>query len=241
MAITYVASGAVNWVAAGGDNTPAVPTGVAAGDFLASTFMKYSIGTVTVPSGYTILDSRDSNRRGYANKMAVGGDTSPTWTFSDHTANQDDAACMFAFRGTKTINTNADLDSFANLSSVNLSIANGFAFPALTVNTDNCAIILIGIATYPFTVAAPDGTWATMFTDKNPVGGGPWNGSCMAGFYKIQTTKANITASTMVISAGAGTGQTGYAFIAAIPVVPVVYPIPPGAKQTFVNQIYQQF
>lgn len=180
--------------ASSGSITPSIPALTEAGDLMlvfAST-RNSGTGTVNTPSGWTALAT--SGNTIILGRIATTLEHDPTVTFTGGAANETVIAQMAAFRG-----THQDIDQVVLNSAVQLnSSAANIAYPALTVASDNCAVVVAGWKQDDWTsVAALAGmteieeTAVTAGSDAGQV----WD-------YVIQSTAANIGASSFTVTGG---------------------------------------
>lgn len=175
---------------------PALPTTWAAGDmFLAVASIRNSgTGTVNTPAGWTSLLT--SGNLTLLGRVAQGGDTAPTVTFTGGVAGATTMAQCFAVRGLHPDTATVVANSAAQLN----GSAQNIARPALTVPSDNCMVLLIWWKQDDSTAVANDISFS----------GGPANGSTTTGddastgadiFF--QGPAANYSSGTLTVTGGA--------------------------------------
>ncbi len=202
MSVTTTDAGTISYVNIGavavGNNAsvvPALPTGWAAGDLLliAASIRNSGTGTVNTPAGWTALVTTGNFT--LLGQFGESDSTAPTVSFTGGAANETTIAQCFAFRGTyKTI---AGVIG-ASATQLNGSAQN-LAYPALTVPQDNCAVVVLGWK-------QDDWTTATQLTGFTEISDSPTTTGNDAGLvidYVIQTTLANVSASSITITGGA--------------------------------------
>lgn len=188
--ITFVAAGA----AATGNNAsvvPALPAGIAADrDLLVilASIRNSGTGTVNVPAGWTAMAS--FGNMALLGKRYVTGDTAPTVTFTGGVLNADTIAQMAAFR-------NAELAPATSATQLNASAQN-IAYPALTVPDDGRVVVVAGWKQATWTSVATLAGMAEI-GEATAVAG---DDSSQVWDYLIQSTAANIAASSFVVTGG---------------------------------------
>jgi hypothetical protein len=203
-ASTFVAAGA----AAQGNNatlTPAQAAGVATGDLLlgVSAIENSGTGVPNLPTDYTNLLLFGNVR--LFGKIHDGSEAAPSCSYTGGAAGAATTAQMAAFR-------ESELVTLASATLLNGSAAN-IATPALTVPTANCIVIYIGWKQdgTGTSVATPAG-----FTEIGDIVNA--NGQMLVWGYQIQTTAANIGASSLVVTGGTSAISRGiYVAISGVP------------------------
>jgi hypothetical protein len=201
--ISFVGAGTAT-AASSGSITPGLPSGWQTNDLLlifAST-RNSGTGTVDTPTGWTALAT--SGNTTVLGKIASGGDTDPTITFTGGAANETTIAQTAAFRG-----THQDIDSVLLASAVQLNAsAANIAYPSLTVSEDNCAVVVAGWKQDDWTSVATlsgmteiEEKFSTLGSDAGQV----WD-------YVIQSTHANISASSFTVTGGTSQISRGLTF-----------------------------
>lgn len=234
MTIAFASAGTVSFGSAG--LSPAVPATCPNGALIvafAADGANGASGVINTPSGYFQQDSRSAGSMGWYSKMSGGSESSPAFTFG--TASQN-GAFLAAFTGTATIASGSDLDGPAqNQTTGTGSSTNGIVYPALTVNNNNCLILLFGYAAGNLVPGTPStgGSWNTIAAINTP------GTTAMSAYYQIQTTKTNIAAGKISCT-GSNTGALTGGFIVAIPMAVVggtTVP-PPRRKRRFYLTTY---
>lgn len=159
-------------------------------------------GTVDTPDGWAALAT--SGNTVILGKIASGTDFGVDITFTGGAANETVIAQAAAFRG-----THPDIDSVLLNSAVQLNgSAANVAYPGLTVAEDNCAVVVAGWKQDDWTsVAAIAGmteieeTFSTLGSDAGQV----WD-------YVIQSTHANISSGSLVVTGGTSQISRGLTF-----------------------------
>lgn len=201
-----VETGAVAFVAAGaaatGNNasvTPALPAGLLTGDLLVclASIRNSGVGTVTAPAGWTVM--RQLGNVSLLGRRFTDGDVAPVINFAGGVAGADTLAQVAAWR-------RADLVPVTGLDLLNPS-AQDIPYPALTVPADGMAILYAAWKQATWTsVATLAG--ATEIGEPTSVLG---SGASMVWDYAIQTTKANISSGSFVVTGGVAAISRGAA------------------------------
>lgn len=195
-AITFVGAGA-GTSAAQGSLTPAFPGSMVKGDLiliLAST-RNSGTGTVNTPAGYSVV--KTSGNVTILGKVYDGSESAPTITFTGGATNEDTLARIAVFR-------NAALTPLTTNASLNSSAQN-IAFPAVTVSEDGCLAIVAGWKQDDWTSVA---TLAGM-TEIGETSSTAGSDAAQVWDYVIQTTAANISAGSFVVTGGASAISRG--------------------------------
>lgn len=194
--ITYVGIGALS----SGNNaslTPALPGGWVAGDLLLilASIRNSGTGTVNVPSGWTALLT--SGNVSLLGRIAQAADVAPTVTFAGGVANATTLAQCWAFRGTEQ-----DITQVLSASTAQLNAsAQNIAVPGLTVAEANNAVVVMGWKQDDWTSVAPlSGQGLTEISDSTTTTG---DDASHVIDYKIETTAANLTTTTLTVTGGA--------------------------------------
>lgn len=194
--ITYVGVGA----ATHGNNTsltPALPASWAAGDvaFIVAAIRNSGTGTVDEPDGWKAIAT--SGNVSVLARVLVAGDVAPTVTFTGGVANATTSAVCGAWRGVEM-----DLDdlvvSFAD--QLNASAQN-IAVPGLTMTEAGLLCMVVGWKQDDGTsIATLSGQLLTEIVDAPTATG---SDQYLEWQYRIQTTAANFTATTLTVTGGA--------------------------------------
>lgn len=199
--------------------------------------------TVATPAGYT-LDKSDTSvdiSMYEWHKVAGAAEGNPVLVPAGMAAGDEVGAVGMIYRGVDPANVVHVSSSQGTASAGSGTPIN---VPALTVTNANCLIVLYlawAANASAFGTYNPnaDGAWSTMvpFVMNST---GTRNLSIQV-FYRIQTSAANISASSVSITtAQTGTGRAHIVaynnFVTATP-----QPIVPGAKQTFITETIWQF
>jgi hypothetical protein len=201
--ISFVGAGTAA-AASSGTVTPTLPSPLQAGDLLlvfAST-RNSGTGTVDTPSGYTSLVS--SGNVSVFGKIAGTAEADPAISFTAGSANETTIAQACAFRG-----THQDIDSVLLNSATQLnSSAANVGYPALTVASNNCAVVVAGWKQDDWTsVATLSGL--SEIEEKFSTAG---NDAAQVWDYVIQSTAANISASSFTVTGGTSQISRGLTF-----------------------------
>lgn len=195
-AITFVNAGSAS-TGSSGSRTPGAPASIVAGDLLlclAST-RNSGTGTVNTPTDWTqVLASGNVALLG---KVYDGVEAMPTITFTGGAANEDTLARIAAFR-------NAGLPAVTSLAQLNGSAQN-VAYPALTIPDDDLLVVVAGWKQDDFTSVATLSGMTEIAETSSTAG----NDASQVWDYVIQTTAANIGASSFVVTGGASAISRG--------------------------------
>lgn len=193
-AISFIAAGTAS-TGSSGSRTPGAPAGIAAGDLvliLAST-RNSGTGTVADITNWTELGVTGNFR--LFGRIYDGVWSMPTVTFTGGAANEDTIAQSAAFR-------NAALTP-AVAASVQLNgSAQNIAHPALNVDDDNRLLLACGWKQDDYTSVAPlsaPATWSEIQEASSTAG----NDASQIWDYLIQTTEADVSAGSFVVTGGA--------------------------------------
>jgi len=198
---TFVAAGTVAH-ASNASVTPSLPAGVQTGDLLLvfAAIRNSGTGLPSAPTGYTRLPvfNAADNAQLFA-KVHSGSESAPTVTFTGGVANADTSAQMAAFRGTPV--TLTDLADVVVLAATQLnSSAADIATPALaSLHQQGCIILALGWKQDDWTSVAVVSGFTEIGEPDTTTGddqGIVWD-------YVIQTTPADIPASSFVVTGGA--------------------------------------
>jgi len=217
----------------GTDFTANMPATFSAGSLLLGVSKARAITEIfTQPAGWTTLLT--VNSLVIFAKIAAGSDAAPTisWDGATHVFCQ-----IAAFNG--DVYTGG-LGSIVAHSSTDTGTGVDIPAPALTVTTDDCMVVTAG--THNKT-ATSNGTTITGLPAYSTIATNTGSGTSFhsAWGYVQQTSAANVTLDFWNTSVPTESlARASHTF--ALRTTPtVVYPIPPGSKQTFVNDIYLQF
>lgn len=188
-AITYVGAGA----AATGVNasvTPPFPAGLVAGDLLTTlaSIRNSGAGTVNTPAGWTVMAT--SGNVTLLGRRYVAGDVAPPVTFAGGVAGADTIAQTAAFR-------RAELVPATSAALLNASAQN-IAYPAVTVPTAGCVVLIAGWKQANWTSVTPVAGAVEIGEPVSTAGGSAgqvWN-------YIIQTAAANVAAGSLAVTGG---------------------------------------
>lgn len=190
--------GAVGTVAHGvnASVSPGIPASTAQGNLLLlfAAIRNLGAGTVDDVSGWTRLPifATDENVALFA-KIAGSSESSPTVTFSGGVANADTTAQITRFAGTFYAAANLPV-AWGRVGSLS---AQDIAYPATRVLYDNSLVLYVGWKADDWTsVASPGTEIAEPDTTTGDDQGIVWA-------YTIQTTAANISAGSFVVTGGA--------------------------------------
>lgn len=178
--------------------TPGIPASVAAGNLLLvfAAIRNSGTGIPDTPSGYVRLPVFDTtaNAQLFA-KIAVGGDTAPTISFTGGVANADTSAQMIRVAGKFH-----DADNLVVGSNTILNAsAQDIYTPPLYIDTDNCLVLYLAWKQDDWTsVAAIAG--ATEIGEPDTTTG---DDQGIVWDYVIQTTATNIAKASFVVTGGA--------------------------------------
>lgn len=192
--ITYI--GPIGAVAVGSNTSvvPALPTGWAAGDLLliAAAIRNSGTGTVDTPAGwFNLVTTGNFTLLG---QIAQSDSAAPTVTFTGGVLNATTQAQCFAFRG-----AHHSIGSVVAASATQLNGSTGnVAYPALTVPQDGCAVVVLGWKQDDWTSVAQLSGF-TEISDSPTVTG---DDAGLVIDYVIQTTLANISASSFAVTGG---------------------------------------
>lgn len=193
-AITYVGIGA-KAEADAANLTPALPAGWVPGDLLVVfAVTRDTADTVDVPAGWATLRAVGTNFK-VLGRIARTGDVAPTITFTGDAAGDTNIAQCAAWRGTDqdVATVVAHAADQTNASAANV------AYPALTITTAGCAVVVAAEKQDDWTsVAALAGM--TEIADSPSVLG---NDAALAVDYVIQTTATNISSGSFTVTGGA--------------------------------------
>lgn len=197
--LAFVSAGTV----AHGNNanvTPGLPAGWAAGHLLVmpAVIRNADAGTPNTPAGWTLLAELDigptvawSNLRLFG-KIAQLGETAPTVTFFNGTANADTSAQIAAFSGAFY-----DLDNLIVRYAACLNPSGqNITYPGIPIRLPNCLVLYLGWKQDDATSVTSPGTEigehsTTLGDDQLLV----WS-------YQIQTTAANIPSGSFTVTGG---------------------------------------
>lgn len=188
--ITYVGTGS----AASGVNasiTPGLPASLNPGDLLVTVaaIRNSGTGTANVPTGWTAMAT--SGNLTVMGRRYATGDAAPLVTFTGGVANADTLARMVAFR-------NAELVPLVSAPLLNASAQN-VTTPAAVITEDGCVALVAGWKQDDWTsVAAVPG-----FTEAWELTSATGDDASLFLDYVIQTTAANIAASSAAVTGGA--------------------------------------
>lgn len=201
--------------------------------------------TIGTPSGYT-PDKSDTSAGVMTyefHKVAGAGESNPVMVPSGFVANDICGAAGAILRGIDT--TNVVHVSGSSATPAANSSTTPIVTPALTVTNPGCLIIMFVLWGGPGSAFGnynpnADGNWTTLsaFTVLTTAS----VSLAVQAYYRIQTTAANISASTITLTGGGnflGRSHIIAYNAAAAPLPP--QPIVPGAKQTFVTETIIQF
>jgi hypothetical protein len=195
MTITFVAAAtAVTGVNA--DLFPTLPAGYTTGDLLLAhvTIRNSGTGTpVTSTSGWTKLCD-NANQVLYGKVATSAAETAPAFGWSGSVSDADVSAQCFAFRG--TAQAIADVVA-ASAKQLNGSAQN-IAYPALTVLGDGEAVLILGWKQDDSTSVTTPAGYTLIGTQQMTAG----SDTLATGFYKIETTAANVSASSITVTGG---------------------------------------
>lgn len=206
VAVTNPAGAFINaGAAAHGNNAsvvPALPSGITPDQLqlllVLAAIRNSGTGTVNLPAGWTDLVNFGNVR--LFGKLYVTGDTAPTVTFTGGVANADTSAQMAAFRGY--------VPTVAGTAATQLNgSAQDIATPALTITMDSCLALRIGWKQDDTTGATPAGGM-TEIGDLSTTTG---DDQSLTWAYTLQTTAANLAASSFVMAGGAAAISRGIA------------------------------
>lgn len=203
--ISYVTSGAE----ATGDNVSlsVTPPTVYDGDdllVLVASIRNSGTGTVDTPVGWTVLKTFGNvsvfgwleARETYP---APGAVTTTTVSFTGGAAGATTLGQMFALRGTKARRLTNLADVIHNSATQLNGSAQDCAMPALTVSTDNCAILAIVWKQDDFTSASNPYSYTDFPIVTNSTLG---SDACMFAAYGVQGAHANLSSGTYTITGG---------------------------------------
>lgn len=212
--VSAVDAGAVTYIGAGtavtGNNSaslaPALPVGWEPGDLalILASIRNSGTGTVTTPTGWTAVAT--SGNVSLLGRRLETGDTGPTVAFAGGVANADVLAQAAVFR-------NADLLTAVTATQLNGS-ATTIAYPARTVSGDGQLIVVAGWKADDWTAVSALAGMTEIAETVSTAGddaGQVWD-------YRVQTTAANIGASTFTVSGGASAISRGV--VAVFPPAP---------------------
>lgn len=203
-AITYVGASAVA-VGSNASVAPPPPPGIAAGDLLVilASIRNSGTGTVNVPTKWEQLAvSGNVTVLGrIAKSGAASADNTPTVSFTGGVLNATTMARMFAWRGT---DQNLSTVVAASAALLNGSAQN-IAYPALTVPTAGCAVLVAGWKQDDWTSVAQLAGMTEIADDPTLTG----DDAGQVADYVIQTTASNITASSFTVTGGAAAISRG--------------------------------
>ncbi len=189
-AITFVGAGAVS-TANNASVTPALPAGLVVGDLMVAlvSIRNSGAGTVNTPAGWSVI-------RAFGNVTLFGrrnqaGDVAPTFTFAGGVLNADTIGQIAAWR-------RADLAPLTGADLLNGSQQN-IPYPGLTITKDGCLVLVAGWK-------QDDWTSVATLAGMTEVGEGiaiAGDDAAQVWDYVIQTTRANIAASSFTVTGGA--------------------------------------
>lgn len=184
--------------------TPGAPASISAGNLLLvfAAIRNSGAGVPDTPAGYTRLPvfPSDANAQVFA-KIAVGGDTAPTISFTGGVANADTSAQMIRLAGKWHDPANI---AVAYGSTLNPS-AQDISYPATRIVTDNCIVLYLGWKQDDWTSVAAIGGATEIGEPSTTTGddqGIVWD-------YVIQTTAADIPPGTFTVTGGASAISRG--------------------------------
>jgi hypothetical protein len=199
-AATFVAAGA----AAHGDNAtlaPALPASVTAGDLLlVFAAIRNTAAAPSIPVGYSRL--ADLGNVALFGKYHSGTESAPSVSFAGGAAGDTTSAQMGAFR-------NCQINVHAAASASNAAAAN-ITTPACTISRNRCVVLTLGWKQDDWTSVATIAGMTEIGEPSSTTGsdqGLVWD-------YVIQTTAAQISASSFVVTGG--TNQIGKGAVVAL-------------------------
>jgi len=199
MTITYVGAGAAS-TGSNTSRTPALPSGLAAGDLLLAfaSIRNSGTGTVNTPAGWTPLVV--SGNAALLGRFYNGSVTAPTISFTGGVSNADTVAQVVAFRGVAT----DALSQSVSAAQLNTSAQN-IAYPALDIPEDKYAALMALWKQDDATSVTTPAGWTAVGTTSTTTGDDAlqWLG------YQIQTTETDIGASSVTVTGGASAISRG--------------------------------
>jgi hypothetical protein len=180
---------------------PDIPPDANPGDLLVlfATCRNSGTGTIVTPDDWTLLAS--SGNCSIFGRFMRPGEPEPTVVVSGAVVNETGLARIVAVRGVHPDIDDCVLDSAAQL---NASAAN-IAYPALTIPDDNCIAMVFGWKADDWTNVATIAGMTEMFDSPTASG----NDAGIVADYVIQTTAADISAGSFVVTGGAAAISRG--------------------------------
>jgi hypothetical protein len=205
---------AASSVAVNTDVTPAAPSGLLAGDLVLifAAIRNSGAGAPVAPAGWSIIEAIDN--------IAVFGrqwqnaDVMPAVTFTGGVAGADTYARAMKVRGASPGMLDGTTSTLSNSSAQNI------AYPALDVPRDDCLLVMaLWKQDDATSLGTPPGWTANGHTNMTT------GDDMLCGWFsQIQTTEADIAASTVTVTGGAT--AVSRAIMLAVPPAPVVSVVP---------------